>query len=73
MSNTKSQTIYHIRGYNGEIIIRGLNLSKGEAKIYGEEYLGTLNGVKEIDGKTALALTILANTRIVDVDASCVI
>lgn len=61
------------RGYNGEIIIRGLNLSRGEAKIYSEEYVGSLDGVKEIDGKTALALTILANTRIVDVDANCVI
>lgn len=73
MSNTKSQTMYLAKGYNGEIIIRGLNLSRGEAKIYSEEYVGTLNGVKEIDGKTALALTILANTRIVDVDANCVI
>lgn len=73
MKNTKSQTIYHLRGYNGEIIIRGLNLSRGEAKIYGEEYVGTLAGLKEIDGKTALALTILASTRIVDVDANCVI
>lgn len=73
MKNTKNQTIYLAVGYNNNIIIRGLDLSKGQAKIYGEEYCGTLDRVKEIDGKTALALTILENIRIVDIDADCVI
>ena len=68
----KNQNIILVKGDRGQIIIRGLNLDNGTARIYGEQYLGNVYTTKEIDGKTALAHAIFS-TRIVDTDANCVL
>ena len=66
----KSQTIYLVTGRENQVIIRGLGLTEGEAKEYAQAYLDTAKPkAKEITGKEALVYSILAETKIVDIDA----
>lgn len=68
----KSQNHILASGDRKQVIIRGLDLSNGQAKIYAEEYLGNVNSLKPIDGKQALVYAIF-DTKIVDIDAGYVI
>jgi hypothetical protein len=56
-----------------EIMVRGCNLNEGTAKIYGEYYLGTISSCKKVNGETALALSLLDETKIVDIDSDTVL
>ena len=69
---TKSQNIILATGDKGNLIVRGLDLNKGTAKIYAEEYLGNISNLKEIDGEKALVYAIF-NTKVLDIDADCIL
>jgi hypothetical protein len=68
----KNQNIILAKGDRGNLIIRGLDLNKAMATTYGEYYLGNIHSTQELDGKTALAYAIF-NTKVLDVDASCIL
>jgi hypothetical protein len=68
----KSQDIILATGDKGNLIIRGLELSTGTAKIYAEEYIGNVRSLKKIDGDKALVYAIF-NTKVLDIDAGYVI
>jgi hypothetical protein len=68
----KNQNHILANGDRKQVIIRGLDLSNGQAKIYAQEYLGNVNSLKEITGQQALAYAIF-DTKIVDIDAGYVI
>lgn len=72
MSKRKSQNLILATGSRKQVIIRGLDLDKPMAKIYAEEYLGNVHNLKEITGEQALAYAIF-NTRVIDIDADCVL
>jgi hypothetical protein len=69
---TKSQNIILATGDKGNLIIRGLELSTGMAKIYAEEYVGNVRSLKSIDGDKALVYAIF-NTKVLDIDADCIL
>jgi hypothetical protein len=68
----KTQNMILVRGNNGQIIVRGVDISPGQAKIYGQEYLNNVYATKAIEGRQALAMAIFG-TRILDVDADCIL
>jgi len=68
----KSQNMILVAGDNGQIIVRGGDISPGQAKIYGQEYVGNVYATKPIQGRQALAMAIFG-TRIVDADADCIL
>jgi hypothetical protein len=70
MRNT--QNIYLTQGDRQNIIIRGIDINARVAKTYGEHYVGNVNSVKQINGKTALAYAIF-NTKIVDIDDNSIL
>jgi hypothetical protein len=68
----KSQNIILATGDKGNLIIRGLDLNKGTAKIYAEEYLGNVHNLKPVTGEQALMHAIF-NTKVLDIDADCIL
>lgn len=68
----QSQNLILATGSQKQVIIRGLDLNNGTAKIYAEEYLGNVHSTKTITGEQALAYAIF-NTRVIDIDADCVL
>lgn len=68
----KSQNLILATGDRKQVIVRGIDLDNGTAKIYAREYLGNVNSLKEINGEQALAYAIF-NTRVIDIDADCVL
>ena len=56
-----------------EIMIRGKDLNESTAKTYGEYYLGSISSCKKVNGETALALALLDETKIVDIDSDTVL
>ena len=64
--------MYIANGDRGNIILRGIGLNAGTTKIYAEEYLGNIHSIKAIDGRTALAKSIMG-TRILDIDDNSIL
>lgn len=68
------QNIILVKSYDRqEIMIRGKDVNKKIAKQYGEYYLGSIKSWAFVTGETALALSLLNDTRIVDIDSDTIL